>query len=149
MSNRCQLAHMTPCHIIKQPSYSVNHSRRVYLFLIFAMNEQELLQNFITELRRGSLTLAILASLKMPHYGYALLEILQAKHIDIEANTLYPLLRRLESQGLLTSSWDTSESRPRKYYVINDYGRTIYAALLKEWKEIQSTISQFEKEDEL
>ena len=73
------------------------------------MPELEPLQNFLTELRRGSLTLAVLGSLREPRYGYALLQTLQEQQIDIEANTLYPLLRRLESQGLLTSDWDTSQ----------------------------------------
>jgi DNA-binding PadR family transcriptional regulator len=74
-------------------------------------------QNLITELRRGSLTLAVLSCLRSARYGYALLTTMQEKRVAIEANTLYPLLRRLEVQGLLTSDWDTSESRPRKYYV--------------------------------
>ena len=78
------------------------------------MSEFDTIQNFLTELRRGSLTLAVLGSLREPRYGYALLQTLQEQSIDIEANTLYPLLRRLESQELLTSDWDTSESRPRK-----------------------------------
>lgn len=104
------------------------------------MSENEQIQNFITELRRGSLTLAVLGCLKEPHYGYALLQTMQEKHIDIEANTLYPLLRRLESQGLLVSDWDTSESRPRKYYTINEKGEMVYKELMAEWKKMQSNI---------
>jgi predicted transcriptional regulator len=83
------------------------------------MSDKEQLQSLITELKRGSLTLAVLGSLKQPYYGYALLQTLQSQNIEIEANTLYPLLRRLESQGLLISDWDTSESRPRKYYTVS------------------------------
>ena len=101
------------------------------------MPENELHQNFVTELRRGSLTMAVLGCLKTPHYGYALLQTLQQKGVDIEANTLYPLLRRLESQGLLSSSWDTSESRPRKYYTINRNGEDVLAGLLAEWEKMQ------------
>ncbi len=104
------------------------------------MSESEFVQSFITELRRGSLTLAALGCLKQPHYGYALLQKMQEKRIDIEANTLYPLLRRLESQGLLVSDWDTSESRPRKYYRINEQGGMVYRELLREWKLIQGNI---------
>lgn len=104
------------------------------------MSEKEQIQNFITELRRGSLTLAVLGCLKQSYYGYALLQTMQGEHIDIEANTLYPLLRRLESQGLLVSDWDTSESRPRKYYSINEKGETVYKELLKEWKRMQRSI---------
>ena len=107
------------------------------------MPENEQIQNFITELRRGSLTLAVLGCLKQPYYGYALLQAMQEKQIDIEANTLYPLLRRLESQGLLTSDWDTSEKRPRKYYTINEKGRIVYKELLEECKKIQSNIVSF------
>jgi len=101
-------------------------------------NEQ--FQSFITELRRGSLTLAVLGCLKEPHYGYALLQTMQERNISIEANTLYPLLRRLESQGLLASDWDTSENRPRKYYTISEKGQMVYDELMTEWKKMQSSI---------
>lgn len=105
------------------------------------MPENEQLQNFTTELRRGSLTLAVLGCLKQPHYGYALLQTMQGKHIEIEANTLYPLLRRLESQGLLVSEWDTSESRPRKYYSVNEKGEMVFNELMAEWEKMQNSIS--------
>ena len=105
------------------------------------MPENDTMQNFLTELRRGSLTLAVLGSLREPRYGYALLQILQEQQIDIEANTLYPLLRRLESQELLTSDWDTSESRPRKYYTLSGNGKEAYERLLKEWERMQASIS--------
>lgn len=104
------------------------------------MLEKDQLQSFITELRRGSLTLAVLACLKEPHYGYALLQTMQEKNIDIEANTLYPLLRRLESQGLLTSDWDTSESRPRKFYSVSEKGTFAYQVLWQEWVKIRDSI---------
>ncbi|MGC4017901.1 MAG: PadR family transcriptional regulator [Muricomes sp.] len=104
------------------------------------MSEKEQIQNFITELRRGSLTLAVLGCLKQPYYGYSLLQAMQEKDIDLEANTLYPLLRRLESQGLLTSDWDTSESRPRKYYSISEKGETVYKELMEEWAKMQRSI---------
>lgn len=110
------------------------------------MSEKDLLQSFITELRRGSLTLAVLGLLRKPHYGYLLLQSMQDKGIAIEANTLYPLLRRLESQGLLLSQWDTSESRPRKYYLISDYGLMIYQELLKEFDRMQHSIDEINSE---
>ncbi|WP_438435453.1 PadR family transcriptional regulator [Gorillibacterium sp. sgz500922] len=112
------------------------------------MPENDQLQSLITELRRGSLTLAVLGCLKQAHYGYALLQTMQEKHIEIEANTLYPLLRRLESQGLLVSDWDTSESRPRKYYTLNEYGKDVYQALLKEWKKMQVNLNSICGEDD-
>jgi DNA-binding PadR family transcriptional regulator len=104
------------------------------------MTETDPIQSFVTELRRGSLTLAVLGCLTKPHYGYDLLQTLQSKGIDIEANTLYPLLRRLDGQKILTSHWDTTESRPRKYYAISEKGLPIYAELLDEWMKMQRSI---------
>ncbi|MEA4964915.1 MAG: PadR family transcriptional regulator [Oscillospiraceae bacterium] len=104
------------------------------------MSEKEQIQSFITELRRGSLTLAVLACLEQPHYGYALLQTMQEKNIEIEANTLYPLLRRLESQGLLLSDWNTSESRPRKFYTVSEKGRQVYDELMAEWEKMRNSI---------
>jgi DNA-binding PadR family transcriptional regulator len=106
------------------------------------MEKEQLMNNLLIELRRGTLSLCVLSQLKTPQYGYSLLQILKEKHIDIEANTLYPLLRRLESQGLLSSSWDTSESRPRKFYQLNEKGENLYILLLTEWKENTLHISQ-------
>ncbi|MEA5029006.1 MAG: PadR family transcriptional regulator [Sphaerochaeta associata] len=99
------------------------------------MKEDPILTNLITELKRGTLTLCVLSQLTEPQYGYSLLQVLCDKQIAIEANTLYPLLRRLESQGLLQSSWDTSEARPRKFYALSDKGRTILGELVSAWKE--------------
>lgn len=111
------------------------------------MSKEEQYQSYITELRRGSLTLAALSCLRSPHYGYALLQVMQEKGIEIEANTLYPLLRRLEAQGLLNSDWDTSESRPRKYYVISDMGKEAYQELRKEWNHIHESIEKICREE--
>jgi PadR family transcriptional regulator PadR len=99
------------------------------------MKEDPILTNLITELKRGTLTLCVLSQLTEPQYGYSLLQVLCDKQIAIEANTLYPLLRRLESQGLLESSWDTTEARPRKFYSLSDKGRTILGELVSAWKE--------------
>ena len=112
------------------------------------MPENERYQTFLTELRRGSLTMAVLGCLRKPHYGYALLQTLQGLGVDIEANTLYPLLRRLEGQGLLASDWDTSESRPRKYYRMNGKGEEVFRALLAEWNNMQESIASICGEDE-
>ena len=106
------------------------------------MPENTLYQNYITELRRGSLTMAVLGCLKNPYYGYALLRALQENGVEIEANTLYPLLCRLESQGLLTSDWNVSESRPRKYYTVVKKGEEVLAELLSEWRKMQLSIQQ-------
>ncbi len=100
------------------------------------MDEVTLLSNILLEMRRGTLTLAVLSQLKQPCYGYSLLQQLEQKHTSIEPGTLYPLLRRLESQGLLESRWDTAESRPRKYYLLSEQGLQMYERLKVEWRRI-------------
>ncbi|KPN95082.1 PadR family transcriptional regulator [Lysinibacillus sp. ZYM-1] len=92
-----------------------------------------LLNSLTTELRRGTLTLAVLSQLRTPQYGYSLVQLLEESGINIDQSTLYPLLRRLEKQELVTSSWETSESRPRKYYVLSEYGLEIFLHLKREW----------------
>jgi DNA-binding PadR family transcriptional regulator len=95
--------------------------------------DELLLQNMKTELRRGTQVLAVLNQLNKTQYGYSLLQELENKKVAIEAGTLYPLLRRLESQGLLNSEWDTTENRPRKYYLLSDAGEEILKELQREW----------------
>ncbi len=85
------------------------------------------------ELRRGVLVLAALSQLREPRYGYALMDELAAQGLVIDQGTLYPLLRRLEAQGLLDSHWDTSEARPRRYYVLSAAGATLLHDLAGEW----------------
>jgi PadR family transcriptional regulator, regulatory protein PadR len=98
--------------------------------------------NITQELRRGSLVLVVLLESGEPRYGYSLVERLQERGIGVEQNTLYPLLRRLESQGLLESTWDTSTSRPRKYYRISEAGKAVAVLLQKEWRHLAATIEQ-------
>jgi PadR family transcriptional regulator, regulatory protein PadR len=105
------------------------------------MIDQSILNNLIVELRRGTQILAVLSSLSKTQYGYSLLQTLESKNILIEAGTLYPLLRRLESQGLLRSQWDTTESRPRKYYQLSNDGMELFTTLKEEWKNIQAEIN--------
>ena len=92
------------------------------------------------ELRRGTVVLACLLLLRRPDYGYALLDQLRDLGFSVDANTLYPLLRRLESQGLLASSWDTEESRPRKFYRTNADGERLAAELIADWKRLDAAI---------
>lgn len=113
------------------------------------MPEDELLQGLVVDLRRGTLVLAVLSSLHEPKYGYSLLQDLENKGIGIEANTLYPLLRRLESQGLLESQWDTAESRPRKYYARSERGRMLYSQLREEWRRMSREMENLLREDDL
>ncbi len=96
----------------------------------------DLLNSLTTELRRGTLTLAVLSQLKKPQYGYSLVQLLEESGIEIDQSTLYPLLRRLEKQELLSSSWDTTESRPRKYYLISDLGVEVFEQLQAEWEKM-------------
>ena len=100
------------------------------------MENEEIITGFLQELRRGTIVLAVLSQLKTEMYGYSLVQILGEKGMPVEANTLYPLLRRLESQGLLQSSWETSGAKPRKYYAITEQGKTVYELLLTQWEKI-------------
>jgi len=102
----------------------------------------EYIEQLRLELRRGIVVLAVLSLTDSASYGYNLIQRLGALGLDVEEGTLYPLLRRLEKQGLLQSEWDTSESRPRKYYRISETGQTVLAALRAQWRE---TVTVMEK----
>jgi len=94
------------------------------------------------ELRRGVLPLAVLSLLKEQKYGYALIGDLAEAGIEIDQGTLYPMLRRLESQALLESSWILEESRPRRYYVISEQGSSMVEVLSQEWKELNRNMEK-------
>jgi DNA-binding PadR family transcriptional regulator len=111
------------------------------------MIDENMFQNLIVELRRGTHILQVLSQMRRTQYGYSLLQSLEEQNIKIEAGTLYPLLRRLESQGILKSEWDTSESRPRKYYVLSDDGNELYEKLKLEWKKISDEMHALFKEE--
>ena len=102
------------------------------------MSETEALETHLQELRRGTVVLACLRLLERPGYGYGLLEDLQARGFDTDANTLYPLLRRLEKQGHLTSEWNTDEARPRKFYRTSDDGARLADILSAEWRTLDT-----------
>ena len=98
-------------------------------------SDQQYADNLQLELRRGVIVLAVLSQLRQTHYGYSLRQALTDKGFDINEGTLYPLLRRLESQGLLNSTWDLEEGgRPRRYYTLSEFGQTIFTELKAEWK---------------
>lgn len=99
------------------------------------MNE-ELFENLRLELRRGYLIVAVLAQLKEEHYGYALRKALADRGLDIDENTLYPLLRRLESQGLLASAWREENKRNKRFYRLSTEGEAMLTQLLEEWRLI-------------
>jgi len=94
------------------------------------------------ELRRGCLILAVLAELRAEHYGYALRKALASRGMAIDENTLYPLLRRLETQGLLLSEWREEEKRNKRFYRLSPGGRLILDQLLQEWQNINSSLTR-------
>ncbi|GIO36651.1 PadR family transcriptional regulator [Paenibacillus antibioticophila] len=102
----------------------------------------ETIQTILSELRRGTIIIGVLSQLEEPQYGYSLVTVLEDKGIPVDPGTLYPLLRRLEKQELLESSWDTNEARPRKYYVITPFGREVYAGLCLEWKALHEAMTK-------
>jgi len=107
------------------------------------MKNDELVQNMILELRRGLISIAVLSQLDREEYGYSLLKALSDRGLEVDQSTLYPLLRRLESQGLLQSDWRImDESRPRRYYVISDQGRQVLAQLKKEWAAMTESMQK-------
>src|ERR1700743_363728 len=94
------------------------------------------------ELRRGSLTLAVLAQLRAEHYGYTLRKDLAERGLEIDESTLYPLLRRLETQGLLLSEWREEEKRNKRFYRLSPDGELILGQLLDEWRAINASIDR-------
>lgn len=103
-------------------------------------NANEHLDKLRQELRRGTITIGVLSQLSEPHYGYSLVKMLENKGVHVEPGTLYPLLRRLEKQGLLASKWDTNEARPRKYYLLSETGKEVFDQLCVEWKSIVTSL---------
>ncbi len=110
------------------------------------MGENDLQAIHSQELRRGTVVLACLMALRRPGYGYGLLDALAGAGVPVEANTLYPLLRRLESQGLLVSEWDVTEARPRKFYRTSPAGIEMAEALRKEWEELSAALRLLDSE---
>jgi PadR family transcriptional regulator PadR len=105
-------------------------------------NEPALIDNLRLELRRGCLVLAVLAQLRTEHYGYTLRKALAERGLEIEESTLYPLLRRLEGQGLLTSQWREEDKRNKRFYLVADAGRAVLKLLEREWREINAALDQ-------
>lgn len=97
-------------------------------------------ESLVLELRRGAIVLAVLACLKEERYGYGLKSTLAGHGVEIDEGTLYPLLRRLESQGLLASRWALEEQRPRRYYRRNAAGEALLRELSREWKNLNRNI---------
>src|SRR3954452_9489698 len=106
------------------------------------------LSGHLQELRRGTVVEASLTVLREPGYGYSLLETLSEGGFEVEDNTLYPLLRRLDAQGLLPSEWTTAEARPRKFYRTTEHGESIAGALLGEWVHLNRAIADLDQPDD-
>ena len=102
----------------------------------------ELFENLRLELRRGCLVLAVLAQLRQEHYGYGLRKALANDGLDIDENTLYPLLRRLETQGLLVSEWREQDKRNKRFYRLSPGGEPVLQQLLAEWRGINSSLDR-------
>ena len=103
---------------------------------------KEQFENLRLELRRGSLVLAVLAALRTEQYGYTLRKALTGFGVDIDENTLYPLLRRLESQGLLASEWREQDKRNKRFYHLSTGGEGVLAQLLEEWRKINASLEK-------
>jgi PadR family transcriptional regulator PadR len=102
----------------------------------------ELFENLRIELRSGCLTLAALAQLRVEHYGYTLRKSLAEVGLDVEENTIYPLLRRLESQGLLVSQWREENRRRKRFYRLSRDGERMLEDLVHEWKGIDDALTR-------
>ena len=102
---------------------------------------ENLFENLRLELRRGSLALAVLAQLRQEHYGYTLRKTLAERGMEIEESTLYPLLRRLEAQGLLLSEWREEEKRNKRFYRLSPDGEQMLVQLMQEWNTINASLN--------
>jgi PadR family transcriptional regulator, regulatory protein PadR len=100
------------------------------------MENESIIENMLLELRRGVVMLAVLSQLEGEQYGYSLMKLLKDQDLEIDQGTLYPLLRRLETQGLLESRWRLEDARPRRYYIISAQGRQILPRLKSEWNTL-------------
>ena len=103
-------------------------------------------ENLRLELRRGCVSLAVLAELRSEQYGYTLRKALAEKGMAVDEGTLYPLLRRLESQGLLASDWREEDKRPKRFYHLSAEGRRILGLLIAEWGTLTSSLNDIMKE---
>ena len=99
------------------------------------------------EIRRGVIVLAAMSQLTQEQYGYSLIKDLKEKGFEVGQDTLYPLLRRLEKQGLLDSEWRVDDPRPRRYYILNHAGREMFEQLTTEWKEQETIIRRLLNEN--
>jgi len=110
--------------------------------MVASATQSDLRENLTLEFRRGALVLAVLTQLHREQYGYSLKKLLADKALEIDEGTLYPLLRRLEAQGLLRSRWRIEDGRPRRYYRISTQGEQVERELAAEWRALARAIER-------
>ena len=110
------------------------------------MESSEIFEKLRLELRRGALPLAVLAQLRQEHYGYSLRKQIGARGLEIDEGTLYPLIRRLEKQGLLESEWRHEDNRKKRFYSISALGEEVLALLIKEWRNLNASVDRILEE---
>src|SRR6516165_6156725 len=110
------------------------------MFRIAENQTAEILENLRSELRRGSLIVAVLAELRREQYGYTLRKSLEEHGISMDEGTLYPLLRRLEGQGLLVSEWREQNKRNKRFYRLSKQGQLVLVRLLLEWEDLAGSL---------
>jgi PadR family transcriptional regulator PadR len=106
------------------------------------MQDTQAFDNVVLELRRGVLALAVMSQLESEQYGYSLIKNLADQGLEIDQGTLYPLLRRLETQGVLESRWRIDEARPRRYYALSPQGLALLPKLKSEWQSLVDLMSK-------
>ena len=120
-------------------AYSMTYSMEL------TMTDNEHLQKLKLEMRRGVLILAVLAELREEHYGYSLRKRLLSKGLDIDESTLYPLIRRLEKQELLSSEWREEDKRKKRFYTLSESGKSILKELTIQWNDVSSVLNNILK----
>jgi DNA-binding PadR family transcriptional regulator len=110
-----------------------------------SMTEADMFEPLRLELRRGSLILAVLGQLRAEHYGYTLRKALAEAGVEIDEGALYPMLRRLETQGLLTSEWREEEKRNKRFYRLSPEGHAVLARLTEEWRSLNASVADILK----
>ncbi len=134
-ARRFLLTDITVCHTVYAIHYMANSTANAEVF-----------ENLKLELRRGCLTLAVLTQLRTERYGYTLRKALADDGLEIDEGTLYPLLRRLETQGLLASEWREEEKRNKRFYKLSPAGEATLKQLLAEWERINTSLTKILQE---
>jgi len=122
------------------------HTVYVTYYMSNGTDHAEVFENLKLELRRGSLALAVLTQLRTERYGYTLRKALADDGLEIDEGTLYPLLRRLETQGLLVSQWREEDKRNKRFYRLSPAGEQILSQLLAEWQRISASLNKILQE---